>query len=75
MQLPLARLASDRPAADVHCEEANMFCSDCHQPVFYNNPDKQGWCERCKRVVEVSPCSMSHWCVAAALLLPWLTIG
>jgi hypothetical protein len=49
-----------------------MYCSDCHRPVFYNNPEKQGWCEKCKRVVKVTPCSVSHWCVAAALLLPWL---
>ena len=52
-----------------------MFCPSCHQQVFYNNLENEGWCERCKRIVKVSPSSMSHWCVAAALLLPWLTIG
>ena len=65
-------LASGRLAADVHCEEVEMFCSNCHQQVFYNDLEKQGWCEKCKRVVEVSPCSASLWCVAAAILLPWL---
>jgi hypothetical protein len=49
-----------------------MFCSDCHRKVFYRNLENRGWCERCKRVVEVSPCSVSYWCVAAVLLMPWL---
>ena len=61
-----------RLAADVHCEEVNMYCSDCHRPVFYNDPEKQGWCEKCQRIVKVSQCSVSYWCVAAAVLLPWL---
>jgi hypothetical protein len=72
VHLSLTSLASGRLVADVHCEEAEMFCSNCHQPVFYNDLEKHGWCERCKRVVEVSPCSASLWCIAAALLLPWL---
>jgi hypothetical protein len=49
-----------------------MYCSDCHRQVFYNNPEKQGWCEKCQRIVKVSQCSVSYWCVAAAILLPWL---
>jgi hypothetical protein len=72
MHLPLARLASGRLAAEVRCEEVDMYCSDCHRPVFYNNPENQGWCEKCKRIVKVSPCSVSPWCVLAGLLLPWL---
>ena len=72
MHWPLARLASGRLTADVHCEEIDMYCSDCHQQVLYHNPDNQGWCEKCKRVVKVSPSSMSSWCVMAGLLLPWL---
>ena len=72
MHRPLARLALGRLAADVHCEEVGMYCCDCHRPVFYNNLESEGWCEKCQRIVKVSPCSVSHWCVAAALLLPWL---
>jgi hypothetical protein len=72
MQRPLAGLALGRLAVAVRCEEVEMYCSHCHRPVLYNNPEKQGWCEKCKRVVKVSPCSMSPWCVLAGLLLPWL---
>jgi hypothetical protein len=49
-----------------------MFCSKCHREVFYNNLEYHGWCDRCKSVVEVSPCALSHWCVAAVMLMPWL---
>jgi hypothetical protein len=49
-----------------------MFCSNCHRPLFYSDLEQHGWCERCHRVVEVAPCSVSYWCVAAVLLMPWL---
>ena len=49
-----------------------MFCSDCHRQIFYRNLENRGYCERCKRIVEVSPCSVSYWCVAAVILMPWL---
>ena len=72
MHLPVACPVSGWLAAEVRCEEDDMYCSNCHRPVFYNDPEKQGWCEKCQRIVKVSPCSVSHWYVAAALLLPWL---
>ena len=49
-----------------------MFCSNCRRPVLYNNSENQGWCEKCQRIVKVSPCSVSPWFVLAGLLLPWL---
>jgi hypothetical protein len=49
-----------------------MFYSDCHRKVFYKNLENRGWCERCKRIVDVSPCSVSYSCVAAVVLMPWL---
>jgi hypothetical protein len=49
-----------------------MFCSNCHRTIFYKDLANRGWCEQCKRVVEVSPCAVSYWCVAAVLLMPWL---
>jgi hypothetical protein len=49
-----------------------MFCSKCHREVFYNNLENHGWCETCRGVVEVSPCAMSYWLIAAVLLMPWL---
>ena len=49
-----------------------MFCSVCHRKMLYRNLENRGWCDRCKRVVEVSPCKVSYWCVAAVLLMPWL---
>ena len=75
MHLPLARLALARLAAEVRCEEVAMYCSDCHRPVYYSNPDNQGWCETCKRVIEISPCSVSYWYVAAAMVLPLFAIS
>jgi hypothetical protein len=49
-----------------------MFCSDCHRTIFYKNLENRGWCEGCQRVVEASPCSVSYWCVAAVILMPWM---
>ena len=49
-----------------------MFCCNCNCKIFYRNRENRAWCERCKRVVEVSPCSVSYWCVAVVLLMPWL---
>lgn len=49
-----------------------MYCSDCHHRVFYKNLDNCGWCTTCHRIVDVSPCSISYWCTAAVMLLPWL---
>jgi hypothetical protein len=49
-----------------------MFCPHCHRPVCYKDPDNKGWCEHCRRVINVAPCSVSLWCVAAVMLLPWM---
>jgi hypothetical protein len=52
-----------------------MFCTDCHSRLFYRNLENRGWCESCKRIVDVSPCSVSYWCIAAVMLMPWLMPG
>jgi len=49
-----------------------MFCSNCHRQIFYRNLENRGYCETCKRIVEISPCRVSYWCVAAVVLMPWL---
>jgi len=49
-----------------------MFCSNCHGQLFYRDLENHGWCEKCKRIIDVSPCSLSYWCVAAVILMPWL---
>jgi len=49
-----------------------MFCSECYRKLFYKNLENRGWCERCKHVVETTPCNVSYWCVAAVMLMPWL---
>jgi hypothetical protein len=49
-----------------------MFCSQCNRRVFYRNVENRGWCDTCKRVGDVSPCSVSYWCAAAVMLMPWL---
>jgi hypothetical protein len=51
-----------------------MFCSACHRRIFYKNVENRGYCETCKRIVETSPCSVSYWCVAAVMLMPWLML-
>ncbi|HEY3394977.1 MAG TPA: hypothetical protein VGK58_19890 [Lacipirellulaceae bacterium] len=49
-----------------------MFCSNCRRPVHYKNLQHKGWCEHCYHVVEVSTSSVSYWCIAAVMLMPWL---
>ena len=51
-----------------------MYCNDCHRQIFYSNPENQGWCETCKRVIEITPCSVSYWYVAAAMVLTLFAI-
>jgi hypothetical protein len=75
MHLPLRAWHCGQLTADVRCEEVAMYCSDCHRPVHYSNPDNQGWCEACRRVIEISPCSVSYWYVAAAMVLPLFAIS
>jgi hypothetical protein len=49
-----------------------MFCSNCRRRLYYKNIENHGYCEKCKCIVEISPCRVSYWCVAAVVLMPWL---
>ena len=75
MHLPLERLTSGLPTADVHYAEVAMYCSDCHRPIYYSNPENEGWCESCQRVIDISPCSVSYWYVAVAMVFPLFVIS
>jgi len=49
-----------------------MYCSKCRRRVYYRNLENKGWCEQCRCVIDIAPCAVSHWCVAAVMLMPWL---
>jgi acetyl-CoA carboxylase beta subunit len=48
-----------------------MYCSNCHQRVYYKDLSNQGWCEHCQHIVRVSQCSTSYWFIAAAFIALW----
>ncbi len=49
-----------------------MFCSNCRLPVHYKDLKNKGWCEHCRRVIDVTSCRVSYWCVLAVMMMPWL---
>jgi hypothetical protein len=60
------------PDHEIQLKRWLMFCSNCRRPIHYKNLENEGWCEHCHRVIEVSTSSISYWCIAAVIMMPWL---
>ena len=48
-----------------------MYCAKCRRQLYYKDPNNNGWCFTCAKVVDITNCKISHWNLIAVLTMFW----
>ncbi len=48
-----------------------MYCTKCRRQLYYKDPNNNGWCFTCGKIVNTANCKISQWNLYAVFTMLW----